>query len=167
MPYYKRKIASKIEHHLSRGKSILLLGPRQTGKTTLILKEFEPDVCYSFANKETRLRFEKDLVMLERELLHHIQKTSRPPLVFIDEIQKIPTVMDSLQDLIDNKRAQFILTGSSARKLKHGADLNLLPGRVIKLCMDPLHLDEFLMVPPLEELLIYGSLPSIINERSA
>ena len=71
--------------------------------------------------------------------------------------------MDVIQELIDNKIAQFILTGSSARKLKHGQDINLLPGRVLPFYLDPLHYLELTKntSPILNELLIHGSLPEI------
>ena len=49
----------------------------------------------------------------------------------IDEIQQVPDLMDSVQYLIDPNKARFILTGSSARKLKRTKHINLLPGRVI------------------------------------
>jgi predicted AAA+ superfamily ATPase len=55
---------------------------------------------------------------LERELEEQIKSFSKPPIIFIDEVQKIPRMMDIAQHLIDSKSAQFILTGSSARKLK-------------------------------------------------
>ncbi len=163
MAYLPRKIKINIERVLNRGKSVLLLGPRQTGKTTLILEEIKPDIHYSFVEKQTRLRFEKDPTLLEKELQQAFESFDNKPLVFIDEVQKIPSVMDTVQHIIDNKQAQFILSGSSARKLKHGPDINLLPGRVVKLAMDPLHLDEFDRVPDINALMLYGALPEIVN----
>jgi predicted AAA+ superfamily ATPase len=68
--------------------------------------------------------------------------------------------MDVGQDLIDRRRAQFVFTGSSARKLRRGRDLNLLPGRVVALRLDPLTLEEDTPVT-LDEALLYGSLPAI------
>lgn len=166
-PFIMRKIEPKMREALDRGKSILLLGARQTGKTTLITQRMAPDITYSFAHVATRQRYESDPSLLERELEESIKPFKKPPLVFIDEVQKIPRVMDIVQHLIDNKKAQFILSGSSARKLKHGYDLNLLPGRVVSLTMAPLIYDE--MPSPkaeLEEILLYGALPEIISETS-
>lgn len=53
------------------------------------------------------------------------------PLIVIDEIQKVPDLLDVVQSLIDEKKAKFVLTGSSARKLKKDTNLNLLPGRLL------------------------------------
>ncbi len=145
----------------------MLLGPRQTGKTTLISHKLQPDISYNFAKPDVRLRYEKDLGLLERELSAYKNKAKKSPLVFIDEVQKIPLIMDAIQDLIDRKIAQFVLTGSSARKLKHGSEINLLPGRIIALMLDSLSLEELPKpIPSLEELLIYGSLPGIIEQPS-
>ena len=70
-------------------------------------------------------------------LINQIRALKRNPCVFIDEAQKVPALFDAAQLLIDNKDAHFILTGSSARKLKrHG--INLLPGRIKRYHLDPL-----------------------------
>src|SRR5262249_21537009 len=131
MTYISRSIASNLTKALNRGKSILLLGARQTGKTTLINQQIKPDITYSFASFATRQRYEQNPALLEKELEEQVKRYAKPPLIFIDEVQKIPRVMDIAQYFIDQKLAQFILTGSSARKLKTGKDLNLLPGRVV------------------------------------
>lgn len=68
--------------------------------------------------------------------------------------------MDGVQDLIDRKIAQFILTGSSARKLRHGSHVNLLPGRVHLFKLDPFLVQEC-PPPHLESALYYRSLPSV------
>lgn len=165
--YIPRLITSNIQLALERGKSILLLGPRQTGKTTLIKEQIRPNIHYTFASVTTRQRYEKNPALLEGELEEQIKSYSSPPVIFIDEVQKIPRVMDIAQHLIDRKAAQFILTGSSARKLKTGRELNLLPGRVVVLNMPPLlyrELDHDNV--SLDEILLYGTLPGIITETS-
>ena len=84
------------------------------------------------------------------------------PLVFVDEIQKIPQIMDTIQLAIDKKLANFILTGSSLRKLRRKKkDVNLLPGRVIELHLGGLTLLELGedLCPSLEDLLLNGALP--------
>lgn len=163
MTYVPRKIASHLVDTLNRGKSILLLGARQTGKTTLIQHQIKPDLSYSFASVIVRQRYEQNPALLESELEEQVKKYTKPPIIFIDEVQKIPRVMDIAQHLIDRKLAQFILTGSSARKLKTGKDLNLLPGRVVSFTMSPLLFDEmFNPKPSLEDILLYGTLPGIV-----
>lgn len=165
MDYISRKIASNLTHALNRGKSVLLLGARQTGKTTFINQQIKPDIAYSFARAATRQRYEQNPALLESELEEQIKRYTKPPLVFIDEVQKIPRIMDVAQNLIDQRLAQFILTGSSARKLKAGKDFNLLPGRVVSLMMTPLLYDEIPeLKPTLENILIYGTLPGILLE---
>lgn len=168
MIHLKRKIAPSIQHALHRGKSVLLLGPRQTGKTTLIHQQIEHDIYYSFIQPAVRQAYEREPSLLAGEIEAEIQqKKLRDPIVVIDEVQKVPLILDVVQDLIDRRIARFILTGSSARKLKRGANINLLPGRVVLLHLDPLSLNEMSQpLPSLSTLLLYGSLPGVFTENS-
>ena len=168
MTYIKRLLTQAIQQHLSRGKSILLLGPRQTGKTTLLNHQITADLSYSFLEATLRRAFERNPDDLIKEIKGHLAlyPQKQKILVLIDEVQKVPEIMDAVQYAIDNKLAQFILTGSSARKLKHNHhELNWLPGRVIFLRMDSLSLIE--MEPfslNLDDLLLNGCLPEIFLE---
>ncbi len=163
MNFISRQIENRCKKALGRRKSILLLGPRQTGKTTLV-KSLNADLFINLAQPETRQKYEKDPGRLTREVE---AMTPEFPLVIIDEIQKVIPLLDAVQDLIDSQIAQFILTGSSARKLRREGDANLLPGRVVILRMDPLLVSEMTSLSPsIEELLLYGSLPQIIVEKS-
>lgn len=166
MTYLNRQIFSVTQHALNRGKSVLLLGARQTGKTTLIHQQIKPDIYYSFIQPAIRQRYEMNPSLLAGEIEAEIRvKKLQDPIVVIDEIQKVPLVLDVVQDLIDRRVARFILTGSSARKLKRGATINLLPGRVVLLHLDPLMLTEITeSLPPISSLLLYGSLPGIFTE---
>lgn len=169
MSYVTRLIEDKVRRTLDRGKSVLLLGARQTGKTTLLEKLNVSDMALSFLDPEVRIRFETSPSALTREIaaLRLRQPTLKKPLITIDEVQKIPAIMDEVQFLIDKKEAQFILTGSSARKLKHNKEINLLPGRVVLLHLDALSLLEMpTPYPDIETLLLYGSLPEIILNPS-
>ena len=165
MIYIQRLLSAHARKALARGKSILLLGARQTGKTTFVHEELQPDIEISFVSRATRLRYEKNPELLEQEIQSILPKFKRPPLIFIDEVQKIPAIMDSVQYIIDNKMAQFILSGSSARKLKSGTEVNLLPGRVVVFNLAPLTYQE---IPAenlnIEDILIFGSLPGITLE---
>ena len=78
----------------------------------------------------------------------------------IDEVQKVPALLDVGQDLIDRRRARFVFTGSSARKLRRRGDVNLLPGRVVVLRLDPLTLEEH-TPRVLDDALLDGALPAI------
>lgn len=163
MSFIHRKIEERFEKALNRGKSILLLGPRQTGKTTLV-KSLTRDLYINLARPVTRQAYEKDPGRLTREVE---AMESENPLIIIDEIQKVTPLLDAVQDLIDSGAGQFILTGSSARKLRREGEANLLPGRVVMLRMDPLLTSEMnTHTPSIQELLIDGSLPQIILEES-
>lgn len=167
MHYIKRLLQNKIKKIIAQDKSVLLLGPRQSGKTTLLEHEINADLSYSFLIPETRRQFElspDSLIKIIQGFVQSRSQRSEKPLVLIDEIQKIPALMDVIQYIIDKKLANFILTGSSARKLKyHSQGTNLLPGRVIVVRLDPLCLSEIPSpFPLLESLLSHGSLPEII-----
>jgi uncharacterized protein len=160
MEILPRIMETRIRQALQRRKSVLLLGPRQTGKTTL-LKPLQPDLLLNFLRPEVRQRYERapHLLGAEVEALGERVRGGRT-LVALDEVQRVPELVNVVQDLIDRKVARFILTGSSARKLRRGGGVNLLPGRLLPLRLDPLSLAE--RVPPtIEEALIYGSLPGI------
>jgi predicted AAA+ superfamily ATPase len=163
MRYIERSLEKSLRHHLSRGKSILLLGPRQTGKTTLV-KTLRVDWTLNFIQPHVRIRYEKQPSIFTNEvedLKRNFPK--RIPLIAIDEIQKIPQLLDAIQDLIDRKMAQFILTGSSARKLKRNPNVNLLPGRIVTLHLDPFSMEEQ-SPKSLEAALLDGSLPGIMEQ---
>jgi predicted AAA+ superfamily ATPase len=165
MQYKARILEKTLRHHLRRGKSVLLLGPRQTGKSTLAEK-FIFDLSLSFLLPAVRQRYEKDPSLLLSEIDYlRKQKQQKKVMVFLDEVQKVPAILDVVQYLIDHQSAQFVLTGSSARKLKRGSDLNLLPGRLVGLRLDPFVFSEFPSLP-LEQSLLYGSLPGIIKEKN-
>lgn len=152
--------SSNIQRVWNSGKSILLLGPRQTGKTTLA-EQFEYDLHINFLSTRVRQAYERDPDLLIKEVLAtRKSKSLRPLRVFIDEVQKVPDIMDPIQLLIDKKKAQFFITGSSARKLKQQSDLNLLPGRVISFRMDGFSSEE-ISPKQIEQALYYGSLPEI------
>ncbi len=166
MEYIPRLQEAKIHRAVSRGKSVLLLGARQTGKTTLI-QRLPSDVAISLVRPDVRQRYEKNPALLsgEVEALAPRQKADRP-LVLLDEVQRVPDLLDVVQDLIDRKKATFVLTGSSARKLRRGSRVNLLPGRVLAFRLDPLTVEEIPRLS-LEEQLLYGSLPGIVSVAEA
>ncbi len=157
----QRTLEKKLSRILKRGKSVLLLGPRQTGKTTLI-NQYKANLEITLLISKIRRQYEADPDQLIREVQALKSSNGPPPLVIIDEVQKVPALMDGVQYLIDKGLGQFILTGSSARKLRHNKNINLLPGRIIQLHLDPLTLGELAgPYPSVEDFLLYGSLPAI------
>lgn len=162
MEKISRKVRSAVKAALGRGKSILLLGPRQVGKTTLV-NTLSADKTISLARPALRQQYERDIESFSQEIEAFADISKKKPLVIVDEIQKIPDLMDAIQDLIDRDIAQFILTGSSARKLRMIQAQNWLPGRVVYFRLDPLAIEELPKKSfQLENLLLYGSLPEII-----
>src|SRR3989338_3523845 len=162
MRYVHRLLEERIRHTFERGKSVLLLGARQTGKTTLI-NRFKHDLLVSFVPPDIRQQYEKSPHLLKGEVeALAAPAAGKRPLVILDEVQKVPDILDVVQDLIDRGKANFILTGSSARKLRRWAQVNLIPGRLVAFRMDPFSLEEF-PAKDLNERLIYGSLPGILS----
>ena len=159
----RRFLKKKLDRVLGRGKSVLLLGLRQTGRTTLI-RGNKTDLEITLLLSKVRRQYEvdPDQLILEVKALH--KKNGKPPLIIIDEVQKVPALMDAVQYLIDEGFGQFILTGSSARKLRTGKHVNLLPGRVIQLQFDPFTIEEF-QYEFVESYLKYGSLPAISLDK--
>jgi len=161
MEYIPRLLEQAIQRALKRHRSILLFGARQTGKTTLI-NRLQADATVVLVRPDVRQRYEKspELLAGEIEALKPATRTKRP-LVVVDEVQKVPAILDVVQDVIDRGRADFVLTGSSARKLRRGASVNLLPGRVVTFRLDPFSVRE---VPThdVNERLLYGSLPGML-----
>lgn len=165
---FQREITSKINMVIKKKKSVLLLGPRQTGKTTLIQSKFTPDISYNLLIPELRRQFEQRPDDLADEILAFVKlNQNKIPLVYIDEVQLVPQLLDIIQYIIDQKNAQFILTGSSARKLlKRKEGVNLLPGRLIDCYLGSLTLTEMASSkPPLEDLLLNGSLPEVVQQK--
>lgn len=161
MKYIPRLQEARIRKTLNRNRSVLLLGARQTGKTTLIHR-LGGDLSLSLVRPDVRQRYEKNPALLagEVEALERKGRRGRP-LILLDEVQKVPPLLDVVQDLIDRGVANFVLTGSSARKLRRGTGVNLLPGRVAAFRLDPFALTEMPGLA-LKDYLLYGSLPGIL-----
>jgi len=139
---------------------VLLLGPRQTGKTTL-MSRFPFDLRVTFDVPEVRLRYERSPGQLLGEIAAVAGKRrQRRPLVMLDEVQRVPAILDVVQHAIDTRVAQFALTGSSARRLRRGTAVNLLPGRLVLLRLDPFSIPEQPELP-LDLRLLDGTLPGI------
>ncbi len=154
---YQRLLSDKF---LKTSKNILLLGPRQTGKSTLI-QSLNPDLTINLALEQTFLDFSAQPDLIEKMIQH-----SEPTSIFIDEIQRLPSLLNTIQVILDKapKKYRFFLTGSSARKLKRGG-ANLLPGRVISFQLGPLSADEMGADLILDDALVYGTLPGIVSEQ--
>ena len=142
-------------------KSILLLGPRQTGKSTLIAG-LKPDMTINLAHEPTYIDFLRNSAELEQRLA----ASSGALTIFIDEVQRLPSLLNTIQTLLDRSanRLRFYLTGSSARKLKRG-HANLLPGRLHTFTLGPLSVSELGYALDTHSALAYGTLPGIWTEQ--
>ena len=121
---------------LPKKQSAFLWGPRKTGKTTYLKSEFPNSIVYDFLQTDLFFEYSKKPSLLREQLLAKDTKSLNFPVI-LDEVQKIPQIMDEIHWLIENKGIQFILCGSSARKLKRGK-ANLLGGRLWRFEMFPL-----------------------------
>jgi len=141
-----------------RHKSIFLFGPRQTGKSTLVRATFPDAAYYDLLEADTFRELSARPEYLRQTL------RAEQSIVVVDEVQKLPALLDEIQLLLDrNKKLRFILTGSSARKLKRGA-ANLLGGRAWICRLHPLvsiELDDSRLLDRLNR----GSLPAIIDSE--
>ena len=155
-------IARTLNQLISKEKkSILVLGPRQTGKSTLLLN-LKPDLTINLADEEVYLAFAAH----PGELRSRLNALRQPKsTIFIDEVQRIPTILNTVQALIDEKhQLRFILSGSSARKLKRG-HANLLPGRIHSYELGPITSREYYYQLNSYEVLARGTLPAMLTEE--
>jgi predicted AAA+ superfamily ATPase len=133
--------------------SAFLFGARGTGKSTWIAGALPSAVTYDLLDTALALELARDPSVLSKQLA----TTERGAWVVIDEIQKVPALLDEVHRLIEKRGLRFLLSGSSARKLRRGS-ANLLAGRAIQLEMFPLVSSEVGAVPPIERLQ-FGMLP--------
>ena len=138
--------------------SFFLFGPRQVGKSTLLHSE-KPHLTIDLLDPELQLSYNKSPNLLRQQLDDLAPGENQK--ILIDEIQRVPKLLDIVHAIMEKRpELQFILCGSSARKLRHGAS-NLLGGRALYRTMHPLTLNELSDDFNLQWVLAYGSLPKI------
>ncbi|MBQ0022744.1 MAG: ATP-binding protein [Prevotellaceae bacterium] len=113
--------------------SLFLWGPRQTGKSTLLQAMFPNVPYYDLLKSDVYMKYKLKPSLLRDECM----MMDEGEIVIIDEVQKIPALLDEVHWLIVNKGLHFILCGSSARKLKR-VGANLLGGRALRKVLNPL-----------------------------
>ncbi len=148
----------RLRIDLPAGRSAFLWGPRKTGKTTYLRNAFPGSLTFDLLDTDLMLDFLKRPALLRERLLATGPERLKAPVI-IDEVQKVPSLLDEIHALIEVPRPpRFILCGSSARKLRRGG-ANLLGGRAWRFEMRPLAFPE-LEAPDLLKILNRGLVPA-------
>lgn len=138
---------------LIKKANYFLFGPRATGKSSLIKEQFRKSLVFDLLDADVYEEFLRRPKALGEKI------KSNNSVVIIDEIQKLPILLDEVHRLIETRKIRFLLTGSSARKLKRGG-ANMLGGRAREIQLFPLTYHE-LTDFDLFKYLNFGSLPLI------
>ncbi|HEU5281559.1 MAG TPA: ATP-binding protein [Gammaproteobacteria bacterium] len=136
---------------LPPGKSAFLWGPRKVGKSTWIREHMKASIVIDFLKTDVFADY------ASRPSLLRERYSEAKQLIVIDEVQKVPDILDEVQWLIDNHQISFMLTGSSARKLRK-SHANLLGGRAWRYTMTPLCFPEIENLD-IEKIMLTGLLP--------
>lgn len=149
-----RKISDSIKESALQVPVVTILGPRQSGKTTLVRNLF-PD--YTYINLEDRVTRN----LAENDYIGFFKKYSEP--MIIDEVQRVPELLSSIQVKVDEdrrKNGRFILTGSHQPKLQEAVSQSLA-GRTTIHTLYPLSLEEINKQNELDEIIIRGFMPEL------
>lgn len=135
-------------------KSVFLFGPRQCGKSSLVEHELADAHLFDLLSSDTLIRLSSDPGYIEKTCTDgHI--------IVIDEIQKLPSLLDEVHRLIERRGFRFLLTGSSARKLRRKG-VNLLGGRARVKRLHPFSASELKDLFDLDRAVNYGLLPPVV-----
>ncbi|MCL2304244.1 MAG: AAA family ATPase [Planctomycetaceae bacterium] len=135
-------------------KSVLLLGPRQTGKSWAIRQAFANELVYNLLDSRTLVMLTHSPERMQEEM------NEQTRIIVIDEIQRLPVLLETVHYMIEEFDVHFLLTSSSARKLRRGG-VNLLGGRAIQKNLHPFVFTELGEDFDLMKAVNIGLLPSI------
>lgn len=142
-------------------ESFFLFGPRGTGKTTWLNDNLVDALSVNLLESDTYLKYSANPMHLK-----DVVEGSNSQTFIIDEIQKVPALLDVVHDLIEKHPSRrFVLTGSSARKLKRTTGVNLLGGRALEVHMHPFMAAELGERFSLDDALMHGMLPVILKYK--
>jgi predicted AAA+ superfamily ATPase len=146
-----------MELNLPPHQSAWLWGARKTGKSTFLRSTFPSSSYFDLLDSDLFLEYAKRPAVFREHVLA-LQEAQKQKVIVVDEVQKVPLLLDEVHYLIENHKLSFILCGSSARKLRHG-HANLLGGRAWRYEMFPL---SFIEIPNFNLLhaLQWGLIPS-------
>jgi predicted AAA+ superfamily ATPase len=162
----KRKVKVYITREvLLPDGSCFLLGPRGTGKTMMLKKRFDSALYLDLLDP---MRY-RTLLANPNHLIELTDALDPGSVVIIDEIQKIPQLLDVVHLILEKKRSlRFLLTGSSARKLRSSGP-DLLAGRAIEVRMPPFTADELVQAGvkcSLQQMLRHGMIPVVVDSAT-
>jgi predicted AAA+ superfamily ATPase len=144
---------------LKTRKSFFLFGPRGTGKTTWLQQNLPQSLFINLLLSEHYNRLSAN-----PGLIRQMIPPDHSDWIIIDEIQRIPELLNEVHDLIESKKQIFILTGSSARKLRQKG-VNLLAGRALTYYLHPLTANEQKDAFQIAQSLRFGHLPARFSEH--
>ncbi len=154
-------ISRKLELPAPGTETFFLWGPRQTGKTTLLQNAYPDSLWIDLLKAEQFRRYLERPELLRQE----IPEEGEPPFVVVDEVQKVPQLLDEVHWLHENRGVHFALCGSSARKVKRG-NANLLGGRAVRYELSGLTAAELGAEWDMVRMLNHGTLPRMyLSER--
>ena len=162
----KYDIITSMHDHIDRclgfrEESFFLFGPRGTGKTTWLKDHLSNATFINLLESDTCLKYSARPMRLSE-----VVEGSSSQTFIIDEIQKIPALLDVVHDIIEkHPNRRFVLTGSSARKLKRTPGVNLLGGRALEVHMHPFMAAELGSLFSIDEALMYGTLPMMLKYK--
>jgi len=143
--------------------SYFLFGPRGTGKTTWLMHQFPDALVLSLLDGVLR----RELRAFPEHLESYIAQVPAGGVVVVDEIQRAPGLLDTIHGVMDSHRdLRFIMTGSSARKLKRNINADLLGGRAARRLCHPFLACEMGKAFQLDEALRYGMIPLVRYPQS-
>ena len=143
-------------------RSFFILGPRGTGKSTWLNNRYKKAIFYDLLNPSLYLKLRRNPELFRQE----ISAISEGSIIIIDEVQKLPILLDDVHHFLAqrNNNKQFILSGSSARKLKR-TSTNLLGGRASQRYFYPLIYSEH-QIDKWDDILRFGTLPESLNLKA-
>ena len=148
-----------LQNPLNNKNSFFLFGARGTGKSYWLRKQLKDSILFNLLEPETRIELTTKPSLLEQQIPYNYKGW-----IVIDEIQRAPILLDLVHKLIEEKNYKFILTSSSARKLK-SLGTNLLAGRAHTYYMYPLTFQELKKDFKLSNALNFGMLPKIYDDE--
>jgi len=142
-------------------QSFFLLGPRGSGKSTWLRSVFSDAYVIDLLSEETYQR----LLSHPSQFADELRYVSEGRWVIVDEVQRLPDLLNEVHRFMEERRLNFVLCGSSARKLKR-TGINLLAGRALPRFMHPFVPEELGEKFDLEEFMRYGSLPIVWDSKA-